>query len=86
MWLEHKLYEYEDVGRVDAQLNPAIAIQRNQDRQDYEAELSELHDLLALIEPVSNQWTHWQRVLVVLFVLSALIQCVGFLLLLRAVL
>ena len=47
-YLRRKIFEYDDTGRMDAQLNPQAAIQKSIDQRDYQEELEELMYLRAL--------------------------------------
>jgi len=63
-WLRRKLYEYDEQGRVDGQMNPAVAIQRNIDMQDYADELRELMSLRDIADRMNQptgvkKWQMW---------------------------
>lgn len=54
-YLRRKLYEYDDTGRMDAQLNPQVAVQRSIDVRDYQEELEQLMFLRGLPAQVAAQ-------------------------------
>ncbi len=54
-YLRRKIFEYDDTGRMDAQLNPQAAIQKSIDQRDYQEELEELMYLRALPGQLATQ-------------------------------
>ncbi len=72
-FLRRKIYEYDDTGRMDAQLNPQAAIQKSIDQRDYQEELEQLMYLRSLPAQVvkrANENTSikaWQAALLVFF-------------------
>lgn len=72
-YLRRKLYEYDDTGRLDAQLNPQVAIQRSIDQRDYQEELEQLLYLRGLTGRVAERAVAdtsikaWQALLLIFF-------------------
>ena len=72
-YLRRKLYEYDDTGRLDAQMNPQVAVQRSIDQRDYQEELEQLMYLRALPGQVAKRATvdtsikAWQALLLIFF-------------------
>ena len=72
-YLRRKIYEYDDTGRMDAQLNPQAAIQKSIDQRDYQEELEQLmylRSLPAQLAKRANENTSikaWQAALLVMF-------------------
>ena len=72
-FLRRKIYEYDDTGRMDAQLNPQAAIQKSIDQRDFQEELEQLiylRSLPVLLAKRANENTSikaWQAALLVMF-------------------
>ncbi len=81
-YLRRKIYEYDDTGRMDAQLNPQAAIQKSIDQRDYQEELEQLMYLRGLPAQLATQAVAkakeptsipvWQVALVTFFSMLAL--------------